>query len=331
MSLYQFFSMFHENSIAIPSAASSGDTGPEHAASHFKTTADRPKRDRAKQEDDLSNTRDPDPEVLLHPAVDHEKAGDRHKQNVRPKHDDDRKKTRRVKVPKREACRSLTTLEKLYHDRLSGTTCVDVIVPGGDLILECGPSRTKIEGRVQVASQMLWIVSPVFAALLGPESQRPEAEAVRRANIRGNEPAVVFLQGEFLGAFLWFLGIVFHQRYRDPTSFTWCDLAGVAAVANAYDVAEFLYPWVHKQTENLWESWDDECDTQDLIDQFHVAWTFKHEEIFTTVGNRLARKYQSYPGGKWMNNYVLTSLNLVSLSDISDPSLSYSQNFLIGE
>lgn len=58
------------------------------------------------------------------------------------------------------------------------------IIRGGDLILEVRDGR-MLGPRFEVASQVMWVASPVFRKMFGPELVWSEAQRVRRVGISG--------------------------------------------------------------------------------------------------------------------------------------------------
>lgn len=161
-----------------------------------------------------------------------------------------------------------------------------VLVDNGDLFVRIPPSGWLSPPKVfHVNSQTLWAVSPVFRAMLGPESSFKEALEIRRAAIRGSNSPVptITLDGPPKIVQL-VLQILYHRHEHPsplPNALPIRDLSGVAAFANKYELHDVLRPWAQK-----WK-WSRPAvlPCEDTGHKVFISWVFGMEDEFAEASN----------------------------------------------
>ena len=129
----------------------------------------------------------------------------------------------------------------------------------------------------QINSQILWAVSPVFRAMLGPKSSFKEAPEIRRAVIRGsNSPTLIVTLDDPIATVQLVLQICHRHEHPSPLPETLPvrDLSKFAAFADKYELHDVLRPWAFK-----WR-WSRlaKLPYEDAGYKIFVSWVFRMED-----------------------------------------------------
>ena len=160
-----------------------------------------------------------------------------------------------------------------------------VLVDDGDLFVKIPRTCTHSTKVFQINSQILWAVSPVFRAMLGPKSLFKEALEVRRAVIRGsNSPTPIVTLDDPLATVQLVLQILCHRHEHPsplPETLSVRDLSEVAAFADKYELHDVLRPWALK-----WR-WSKLAGLpyQDAGYKVFVSWVFGMEDEFAAASS----------------------------------------------
>ncbi|KAI5797057.1 hypothetical protein FPQ18DRAFT_376703 [Pyronema domesticum] len=172
-----------------------------------------------------------------------------------------------------------------------------VIAQGGDLLLQApciseSSWGTHHHGAVQyqVASQILWVASPVFRRMFGPESIYKEASDLRRSQVFGN-PTVVVLDDDS-----WALEVVLyalhHQNDLLPHRVEVEEMVMIAAICEKYELAQALRP----VADRLFRGLRRETGKQGNENLLFVCQVFGYEEEFEEVSREMVMRATYEPG-----------------------------------
>lgn len=151
----------------------------------------------------------------------------------------------------------------------------DMIDPEGDMVLHLSSNPLDPAQVVRVSSKVLTLASPVFKAMLGPNSNFQEAQALRDEN---NKSPVIHLQGDNLKALVMVLQVAHLSVPMMPRKMAIDEFYELAIVCDKYDMAKVLVPWA-----NLWVCPEEyECDDADLR-WLVIAWVFRLEMKFQDI------------------------------------------------
>jgi len=164
------------------------------------------------------------------------------------------------------------------------------ICPYGDMQIVL--KTTEIYATYQVSSHQLCSASPVFRAMLGPNSSFAEAVELRRHQastsstdttkdlfeivVEDHDPAA-------LGAVLY----VIHGRSQFlPDEISFKSLMEVAIVVDYYDCAEVMRPW----DEKWMKQWMEHAENPGYENWLFIAWVFKVQQVFGALTKTFSRK-----------------------------------------
>lgn len=151
----------------------------------------------------------------------------------------------------------------------------DMIDPEGDMFLHLSSNPLDPVQVVRVSSKVLSLASPVFKAMLGPNSNIQEAQWLRDGN---NKSPAIHLQGDNLKALLVVLQVAHLSVPMLPEKMKIDEFYELAIVCDKYDMAKVLVPWA-----KLWvcpeEYADDDTDLRWLV----IAWVFRLEMKFHDI------------------------------------------------
>ncbi|KAF8544183.1 hypothetical protein BDD12DRAFT_817001 [Trichophaea hybrida] len=169
---------------------------------------------------------------------------------------------------------------------------VVVITNGGDMFIEVMKygygSWEDIALQYQVSSQVLWIASPVFRSMFGPDSRFKEAVDLRRAHVIGFPPAVISLDDDSTA--LEFIFNVLHlQHDRIPDKIDFKLMVQVAAICEKYELHKALQPTADRH----FKPQKDLSTPHGHEDWLLISYCFGFEDIFTSVSKELILR------GKW--------------------------------
>lgn len=154
------------------------------------------------------------------------------------------------------------------------------IVPYGDLILEVD-SPVGL-ARFKVVSAVLCLASPVFRAMLGPDSNFKEACELRDAEA-STEPYVIPLEDTDPRALAVILNAIHLRNDYVPQSISFANLYELAVICDKYDCAAAVTLWVF-----IWiKSWKDLALQPGYEKWLFIAWTFKNEDVFASLSKKI--------------------------------------------
>ncbi|KAF8245581.1 hypothetical protein K440DRAFT_405397 [Wilcoxina mikolae CBS 423.85] len=172
-----------------------------------------------------------------------------------------------------------------------------VIAQGGDMFLEtpCSPESpwaTYMNGMVQyqVASQVLWIASPVFRKMFGPESNLKEAAELRRSQIFGT-PTVISLDDDPQALEI-ILMALHHQNDLLPQVIEMKEMVHIAEICDKYEFHQALKPIADK----LFLPMKDDAIKPGNEDSLLCCYVFGYEDVFAEVSKELILRGAWNPG-----------------------------------
>ena len=181
-----------------------------------------------------------------------------------------------------------------------------VLVDDGDLFVKAlSSSSPKRSSRCvfQVNSQILWAVSSVFRAMLGPKSSFKEALEIRRAVIRGsNSPVPIITLDGPPAIVLLVLQILCHRHAHPqplPETISISGLSRIAAFADKYELCDVLLPWARR-----WR-WNGlvKLPCEDAGYKVFISWVFGMEDEFAEASSAASiSMYWSLEAGLYLRD-----------------------------
>lgn len=147
-----------------------------------------------------------------------------------------------------------------------------IIDPEGDVFLHLLSDSLDLTMVLRVSSKVLCLASPVFKAMLGPDSKFQEAEALRHST---ETPTMTPLRGDDPNSLLMLLQAAHLPGHLLPRRLHIDELYKLAIVCDKYDMAKVLVPW----SIVLMDADQDEEDPRWLA----VAWVFRDTWKFNSV------------------------------------------------
>lgn len=158
------------------------------------------------------------------------------------------------------------------------------IIPDGDLVLVLREDDDENiqDVRIRVASQVLCIVSPVFKAMLSPDSPFVEATALRQARGYPDPPAVIILPDDDYGSAMRAL-LILHHRYDDLLQPSFQGLVRFSEFVDKYQLAAAVRPmmdiWLKAYFKHLLDPGFENFLT--------IAWVFGMADDFENLSTEL--------------------------------------------
>lgn len=151
-----------------------------------------------------------------------------------------------------------------------------IIDPEGDVFLHLLSDSLDLTMVLRVSSKVRCFVSPVFKAMLGPDSKFQEPEAPRHST---ETPTTTPLRGDDPNSLLMLLQAAHIPGHILPRRLHIDKLYELAVVCDKYDMAKVLVPW-----SIVWmEANQDDDDPRWLA----VAWVFRDTSEFNRVTSML--------------------------------------------
>jgi hypothetical protein len=160
---------------------------------------------------------------------------------------------------------------------------VEIIANEGDLLLYLKSSSGNRQWLV--ASQVLWVTSPVFCAMFGPSSVWREARKVRQATISGNPPAVINLEDDDPSMLAIVLAILHHRADLVPDEVSFRQMVQFAAVCDKYGIQRLGA--IQSTADKLSQRFRQYMDQDGYEDWLLIAYVFGYEDAFTKVSQEL--------------------------------------------
>jgi hypothetical protein len=136
----------------------------------------------------------------------------------------------------------------------------------GDIILTV-PAGTGTM-KLKVSSQVLCTASPVFHAMLGPNSQFKKDCELRKCSVEN--PYELSLTDDYPRALMIVLLALHCRSGMVPVDLTFRNLVELAVVCDKYDCREELLPWV-----DIWAAaWKPRILTSGFEEWLFIAWVF---------------------------------------------------------
>jgi hypothetical protein len=151
-------------------------------------------------------------------------------------------------------------------------SCGDII-----LIVPAGAETMKLK----VSSHVLCTASPVFCAMLGPNSQFKEACELRKHSVE--DPYELSLTEDYPRALMVVLLALHCRSGMVPGDFTFKNLVQLAIVCDKYDCREGLLPWVDTWTA----AWKPYMFTSGYEEWLFVAWVFGIDMEFEELSRKI--------------------------------------------
>ena len=155
----------------------------------------------------------------------------------------------------------------------------------GDVILKIPAAVGTM--KLRVASRVLCTTSPVFRAMLGPDSQFKEAYELRMHSVK--KPYELSLEDDHPYALTVILMALHSRSDMVPVDPAFKDLVELAIVCDKYDCRGGVFPW-----GDVWgAAWKPRMLESGYEEWLFVAWVVGIKEVF----NKLPRKLilESYP------------------------------------
>lgn len=177
------------------------------------------------------------------------------------------------------------------------------IAPHGDLMLEV---RTFAGiAKFKVASAVLCLASPVFRAMLGPNSSFKEACELRDSKAL-NEPHMIPLGDTDPQALAVILYALHLQTDKVPRFVSFENLYKLAVTCDKYDCANAVSLWASIWT-NGWEHYALLAGYEKFL---FIAWTFKMEDVFAKLSKKLILEgYYTIENGQFLVNTSFQTLD----------------------
>lgn len=144
------------------------------------------------------------------------------------------------------------------------------IVPHGDMIL-----NVNSEAKFKVSSVVLCLASPVFRAMLGPNSDFKEACTLRETR---TEPYTLLLEDRYYNTFSVLLYAIHLQSDKVTRPLNTTTMRELAIICDKYDCSRAVKSWVP-----LWMKFR----VNSYVDLLFEAWVFRINDVFTSATKRI--------------------------------------------
>jgi len=148
-------------------------------------------------------------------------------------------------------------------------------------------SQIKTEIAIyRVSSHQLCSVSPVFAAMLGPQSSFAEATALRATRAHSTKEGSLYritLEDDNVRAMAIMLNVIHARSSSVPRELNLGCLLQMAIISDKYDCADAMKPW-----DELWmDPWLSGSDKDRFDERLFISVVFRVHDVF----KKLTRKY----------------------------------------
>lgn len=176
------------------------------------------------------------------------------------------------------------------------------IAPDGDLILEVDTPAGL--ARFRVVSAALCLSSPVFRAMLGPNSNFKEACELRKS--KSAEPHVISLDDDYPQALAVVLHVLHLRNDKVPQKITFDNLYELAVICDKYDCAVAMSLWI-----SIWvRQWSDLSLDSGYERWLFIAWAFGIEDVFTKLSKKIIMEgHFTRKGGRLLTGQGLVALD----------------------
>jgi len=164
------------------------------------------------------------------------------------------------------------------------------ICPYGDMQIVL--KTAEVYATYLVSSHQLCSASPVFRAMLGPNSSFAEAVELRRhqastSSTNATKDLFEIVVEEHNPAALGAMLYIIHGRPQFlPDEISFENLMQVAIVVDYYDCAEVMRPW----DEKWMKQWREHVENPGYENWLFIAWVFRVQEVFGTLTKIFSRK-----------------------------------------
>ncbi|KAI9815513.1 MAG: hypothetical protein M1827_002647 [Pycnora praestabilis] len=152
------------------------------------------------------------------------------------------------------------------------------IDPNADVILVLPQASSIFE--YLVSSKVLTLVSPIFAALFGPDFQEgqtsPDEKGRRRYTIQEDDPTALEL----------FCNLIHYRQSAIPTKPELQLLYDLAVLSDKYDCVRSVGPWAEGWIGQLKDAITDSKGLERLL---FVAYTFESDNLFRSISSKMMR------------------------------------------
>lgn len=190
-----------------------------------------------------------------------------------------------------------------------------IIDPQGDIFIYLTRASDDSEHILRVSSRVLCLASPVFDAMLGPNSNFQEAQTLRDNT---DTPTTIHLEDDDACAVLMLLKVAHLPAHLLPRQITVDEFYELAIVCDKYDMARVMLSWAM--------SWISVTGSVEDERWLVIAWVFRDRPLFNRVTKWLILRTRLDEDNKLVLHENRIDNALVPESVIGQLFLQYSQS-----